>query len=389
MFFCLRYYYKRIADYARTHRRALPEIAEMYVASSLTVTVGSLYVTLGSPSALAGLWPYCVLAFYLIGLALTDLSQMKHVANRIHSRMHSLGLNKTQLSERCSLAALHLFEDAEAPGLTRDRISKILMNRKEVPAKSAARIITHPELKVLSTVLNVSREWLIGQKENRDPVVWNVLAQPDRVQKLTNLLREYEAVSAQTSVWSVYPMPVFVTAAFSHAFNHAFFGQKAGVGKTRPLVEFANSVDRIRRKWLLRTNRNFVYTNFIYQSDFENAICGQGILSGISRTILLRNLDVMVELTSDPALKLQLVILKDQDPTSKMSSLGNYEILAATDRVFSIWTYPNCDVGWSEHPSYVETHREILDRLPRHSLFDRPQELTEYLKALRCRIAER
>jgi len=60
-------------------------------------------------------------------------------------------------------------------------------------------------------------------------------------------------MACQTTVWSQYPVHVFTSEAFSHAINHAHYGQKTDIGNTRPLIEFANSVDRIRRKWLLRT----------------------------------------------------------------------------------------------------------------------------------------
>jgi hypothetical protein len=316
-------------------------------------------------------------------------ARLKHVATKIYSRMQALGLNETELSEQCSLAAVHMFDDHSLPALTRDRISKILMNRQEIPAKSAAKVITDAELAVLGNVLSVSLEWLVGQELNRDPVVWNVLAQPDRVQKFTNLLQEYEEMAIQTTVWSQYPMHVFTSDAFSHAFNHAHYGQKSDIGNTRPLIEFANSVDRIRRKWLLRTNRTFEYANLVYQSDFEHAICGQGFFSAISRTILIRNIDVMVERISNPALLLKLIILKDENSLPRTSALANYEILAAVDTMFSVWTYHNCDVGWSEHPTYVNLHNGWLNGLRKHYLFEDTYDIVEYLKSLRNRIAKR
>src|ERR1700731_2383681 len=101
--------------------------------TSLAWGIGSLFaaVTLSSQSFISG------------------LSRLRNTANKISSRMLFLRLNETELSEQCSLAAIHLFEDRDPPVLTRDRVSKILMNRQDVPAKSAARIITHAELTVL------------------------------------------------------------------------------------------------------------------------------------------------------------------------------------------------------------------------------------------------
>src|SRR6266404_9656843 len=96
----------------------------------------------------------------------STFARLKITAAKIQSRMEFLGLNETQLSEQCSLAAVHLLEDQNPPSLTRDRVSKILMNRHDIPAKSAARVITHAELAVLARVLRVSIEWLLGQAQN-------------------------------------------------------------------------------------------------------------------------------------------------------------------------------------------------------------------------------
>ena len=314
-----------------------------------------------------------------------SFSRLRHTANKIYSRMRFLGLNETQLSERCSLASIHLFEDAEVPSLTRDRVSKILMNRQDVPAKSAARIITHAELTVLANVLKVSVEWLIGQEENRDPVVWNVLANPDRVLNFVHLLQEYEILGNETKVWSQYPMYTYTSEAFVHAFNHVHYGRKPGMANTRPLVEFYNRVARLRRKWILRPNRPFQYTNLIYQSHFEHVTCGAGVFSAISKTILTRNLDVMIDVITNPSLKLKLVILKDAHPTD-LEALRDYEILSTVDNLFSVWDYHNADVGWSEHPSYANPHRQLLDRMMEHSLCRDVSETVEYLKSLRSRL---
>ena len=299
--------------------------------------------------------------------------------------MRFLGLNETQLSERCSLAAVQMFEDAIAPSLTRDRVSKILMNRQDVPAKSAARIITHVELAVLARVLQVSIEWLIGQEENRDPVVWNVLANPDRGMALANLLQAYEKLGNESTVWSEYPMSSLTSEAFSHAFSHVHFGRKPGIPNARPLVEFYNRMYRLRRKWILRPDRSFKYTSIMYRSHFEYATCGAGIFSAISKTILTRNLDVMIDVITHPTVKVELVILDDEYATA-LESLRDYALLETVDNLFSAWCYHNADIGWSEHPSYANPHRQLLDRMMEHRLFRDVSETVDYLKSLRSRL---
>jgi len=281
-------------------------------------------------------------------------ARLKRTANRIYSRMQALGLNETELAERCGLA--------ETPCLSRDRISKILMNRQEVPAKSAARVITPTELMVLASVLKVSIEWLIGQVENRDPVVWNVLAHPDRVKTFTHLLEEYEDGARQTTVWSQYPMYAFTSEDFNRAFNQIHYGRKEGIGNTRPLVQFYDSVARMRRKRILRANRTFDYVGIMFKSDFAHVICGEGPFSGISKTILLRNIQATIDNITNEALRLKLVLIED-DPMIAGERLRDFEILATVDDLFTVWNYHNGDVGWSENPVYIKAHQNILNLL--------------------------
>jgi hypothetical protein len=336
----------------------------------------------GVPETLATLVYIIGVTAALAGQALAPgLSRLQNTAKRIHSRMRGLGLNETELSERCSLAAIKLFEDAEVPSLTRDRVSKILMNRQDVPAKSAARVVTNAELTVLAQVLQVPTEWLLGQEQNRDPVVWNVLTNPDRAVEFANLIQAYEEVAKENRVWSQSPMYAFGSEAFVHAFNHVRYGSQPGAPNTKPLVDFHNRMARLRRKWLLRPDRSFKYTNLINKSDFEDVICGKGIFSAISKTILTRNLDVMIDVISNPSLKMELVVLNDENALAR-EALRNYEFVAAVDNLCSVWGYHNTDVGWSEHPSYANSHRQLLDRMVEHRICRGVGETVDYLKSL-------
>ncbi len=294
--------------------------------------------------------------------------------------MEALGLNETELSEQCSLAAIHIFEDDDPPVLTRDRVSKILMNRQDVPAKSAARIISQAELMVLSNVLQVSIEWLTGQEGNRDPVVWNALANPDRATTFCHLLQEYELLSDEAMVWSRYPMHWYGSEAFAHAFNQVHYGGKPGVAN-RALAEFHNRVARLRRKWILRPDRSFEYSNLVFQSDFETATCGTGIYSAISKGIRRRNLEEVIEVIGNPSLRLRLIII--QDETHVKDAFRDYEILATMDSNLSVWNYHNGDIGWSEHPNYVQPHRHLLNRLMSRALYRDVDETIQYIESLK------
>src|SRR5215471_4978139 len=110
-------------------------------------------------AALTALEPHGLGLSYtcVLGAVAPNLKQLRHTANRIYNRMQTLQVTETELSERCSVAAIHMF-DSDPPFLTRDRIAKILMNRRDVPAKSAARVISEAELIVLARVLEVPAE---------------------------------------------------------------------------------------------------------------------------------------------------------------------------------------------------------------------------------------
>jgi hypothetical protein len=322
-----------------------------------------------------------LLQLLLLSVFIPDSAQLKRLADRIYNRMQGLGLSGTQLSERCSLAALHLFENNIAPALTRDRIAKILMNRQDLPARSAARVITYPELKVLASVLQVSTEWLIGQSENRDPVVWNVLAQPDRFQSMANLIQHYEERSQQTTIWSRHPPYPLVTEDFSRAINQIHFTRKDGTGN-RPLIEFYNTVARARRKWILRPNRPFTYVSIIFKDDLEQMITGRDNYSLISKTILARNLQFMIDTITNSAYNVRLII---GDERLLTDPLRNYDSVATTDEQFSFWNYHNGDIGWSEHAHYVDAHNRLLNDIIRQAPYAEPCETVAFLKSLKAR----
>src|SRR6476620_9685830 len=116
-----------------------------------------------------------------------DPGLMTLIAKRIHRRMQKLGLTHNELSEQCSIAGTHLSAQTQRPSLSRERISKILMNRHEPTTENAARSLTQLEINILADVLHVSVEWLRGDGFEKDGVVWNVLAEPQRGAQLLHL----------------------------------------------------------------------------------------------------------------------------------------------------------------------------------------------------------
>jgi hypothetical protein len=82
---------------------------------------------------------------------------------------------------------------------------------------------------------------------------------------------------------------------------------------------------------------------------------------------------------------MKLVIIND-DYVAALEAIRNYEILSTVDNLFSSWNYHNGDIGWSEHPGYIESHRQVLDGMSAHSLFGSVNETVDYLKSLQRRL---
>src|SRR4051812_17179282 len=96
---------------------------------SVTIETGSTIPRSTITLALAALLGSVIPAFgFGPTLSSAVRTRLKHVSTKIYSRMQALALNETELSEQCSFAAVHMFDHNGVPALTRDRISKILMN---------------------------------------------------------------------------------------------------------------------------------------------------------------------------------------------------------------------------------------------------------------------
>jgi hypothetical protein len=199
------------------------------------------------------------------------------------------------------------------------------------------------------------------------------------------VIQAYEEIGKESKVWSQFPMHAYSSEAFTHAFNQVHYERKPNIANARSLIEFYNRIARIRRKRILRTGRSFDYTSLLYQSHFEDVSCGQGIFSAISKTILRRNMEVMINTITNPSLRIKIVIIKD-DYVAGLRAVRDYEILSTVDNLFSSWNYHNGDVGWSENLSYIQPHHQLLDRMSAHSLCRDVNETVEYLKSLQSRL---
>lgn len=314
-----------------------------------------------------------------------DPGLMNFIANRIHRRMQKLGLTHSELSEQCSIGGTRLSTHAERPSLSRERVSKILMNRHDRPNENAARSLTQMEMNILADVLKVSVEWLRGDGLEKDGVVWNVLAEPQRGAQLLHLLEEYEDLAGESIVWSEYPLCSFATEAFMTAFHRAHFGEMENFGITRDkhaLVDFFNEAGRARRKRILQAGRSFSFTSLIYKSEIDRIVHGADIYRHISRAVRRGALKHMASVLSDSALRMDLVIVKDEHVRRVESRWRDYENFGVMGELFSVWNYHSGSIGWTENHRHVTHHRKLLNEMKQQALFRNPTATVDYLN--RC-----
>lgn len=314
-----------------------------------------------------------------------ETSEISEIAIRIERRMRNLRLSVAQLSHKCSIISGALGEENQ-PALSRSRIAKILMTRGGASSgTSAARVITRSELMLLARALEVSVEWLGGTRNNEDPVVWNVLAQPERSDHLIHLLEDHEDRASEVMVWSEYLPCPFVTKEFMYAFHEIHYSEVDDLqdGKSRRrLVEFFNKMGGRRRARILKPERTFEFTSLIYESELQWIAAGKNIYGQITKSVRKRCLENLVNLLTDPSLRLNLIIVDDQKVMRLRSSFRDFETVGVIGDLFSIWNYHSGSIGWSEHPKYVNRHGKYLRQMHTYAICKDVRATADYVRSL-------
>ena len=280
--------------------------------------------------------------------------------------MSELGVNQTELAARCAGAAHDLFPE-HAPQITRERIAKILMHCKTRAGKSAARVISQPELQVLAKVLQVSTDWLTGSDDNRDLVLWDPLADPERAHHILHLINEHEDRATEVLVWAEGLTCSLETPEFMHKHNEALFSELDVLGahdEKRRVVQIYDSIGNARRKRLSyskRKRRKLIH--FIFASDLERIARGHGEYSGIRKELRKACLDNLCALISDSQLGIALVIIKDEKTTGLRTAVRDYDSVGVFDESFVLWRYHSGRIAWSENLAYTSKWRRMLNEL--------------------------
>jgi hypothetical protein len=277
--------------------------------------------------------------------------------------MSELGINQTELAARCVRMSQDLFLE-DAPQITRERIAKILMHCKTTPGKSAARVVSHQELRVLAAVLRVSPEWLAGQNDSQDLVLWDPLADPERAQHILHLINEHEDRATEVLVWAEYLICSLETPEFMNKHHEALFSELDVLGahdEKRKLVKVYDSIGNARRKRLFEsTRKRRRLIQFIFASDLQKIAAGIGEYAGIAKELRKATLEHLAKLISDPSLGVELVAINDKHAERVRAAFRDYDSVGVFDERFVLWRYHSGKVAWSEHAEQAKRYRRTL-----------------------------
>lgn len=315
-------------------------------------------------------------------------SRIGKIALRIRNRMSELGFSEGELAKQCSRLAQNLVPRAECPQISRERIAKILMNCKARPEKSAAKAINAQEMLVLSRVLKVSLEWLKGQEDNRDPVLWDPLAEPQRAEQIIHLIGEHEEKAGELTVWAEYLMCSLVTSEFMHKSHEARFHELDVLGLHREKQKVVRVYDQIgnwRRKRLLDVNshRSRTFTQLIMLSELEKIADGTGEYKKISPKLRKECLENLNRLLSDLALGINLIVAKDVDLGDLKIALRDYDSIGVFGDGFTLWGYHSGKIAWSEHRDHISPYKKLLKDFQARAAYRDREKVVELLIRLR------
>lgn len=318
-------------------------------------------------------------------------SRLTKIALRIRNRMNQLNLNEGELAQRCNNLALDIFPDEQQPRLSRERIAKILMNCKARPEKSAAKVISPQELVILALALKVSIEWLAGQEDNRDPVLWDVLAEPQRSEQLLHLMAEYEEKTGEMIVWAEGLLCSLMPPEFAHEYHKAHFAELDQLGllpEKKRLIEIYDGVGHARRRRLFdaQAGRAWTLTQLVFLSELEAIARGAGKYKRIGKRLRRKCLDDLAQIVGDASSGIGLVIVKDEDAPDIKNVLQGYDRLSVNGKDFTQWSYRWGKVAWSEHAAHIRAHRKLLEEFQHRAAYRQRREVSDLLNGLRAML---
>lgn len=284
---------------------------------------------------------------------------------RLRNRMRQQGINESELAARCARLAKEVFPAEETrPQMSRARVGKILMNCKARPEKSAARVVSQQELMLFALVLQTSIEWLTGQEDSRDPVLWDMLAEPQRSEQLIHLLEEYDE-KTPTLLWGESLLCSLTPHDFAHQYHEAHFAEFDVLNlhdEKQKLIAIYDGLGDARRKRIFnpRAKRAHEITQLLFLSELEAIARGTGKYQTIAAKLRRECLENLHRIVADSGNGINLVIAKDADAPDLKIALRDYERLGINGAGFTLWSYHGGKVAWSEHARHTEAHSKLL-----------------------------
>jgi hypothetical protein len=211
-------------------------------------------------------------------------------------------------------------------------------------------------------------EWLVGQRENRDAVHWDVLADGRRAEHVLHLLSEYEERAGELLVWAEFLMCSLVTPEFMHAYHEARFGELSVLGleeEKRRAVSLFDRMGNARRERLLGQGgqRGYRYRQYIFYSDLRRISAGDDEYRSIPAEERRASLRHLGRLVGDRSMKIELIVVDDRRASRIKRMLRAYQSVGVFGDEFTLWDYHTGELAWSEHPRHVGVHRKILAEL--------------------------
>lgn len=313
------------------------------------------------------------------------------LAKRLRSLMERNHVNSTELARRCDTLAHEIFAENERPNLTRERISKILMNAQSRVGKGAAKVVTAREIVVFSKVFNVSREWLTGEAKNDAPILWDAMSNPDVAAHLLHLLAEYEERTGELFLWGETLLCSLTPPDFSHELHLALFKELSEIGLTdemNRLVKIYDSVGDSRRKRFFENSgiRDCEIKQIVFLSELKNIARGEQLYSQINACVRRKCLDGLIEALKTDEHKIKLIVVKDENACKHKWFLRDFDRFSVNGDKFSTWSSHSGRVMWTENKTKVLQNREILMQMESISDFRQNGQILDLLFQLREQI---
>jgi hypothetical protein len=292
---------------------------------------------------------------------------MPRTARRLRKRMNELGLNQTQLAAQCGGVSQELFPDGAQPQISRERIARILMHCKASPGKSAARVISQEEGRVLSAVLQVSPEWLLGHEDDRDLVLWDPLVDPQRAKHILHLMNEHEDKASEILVWAESLICSLETPEFMHKHHEAVFNNLDvlhAYDEKRKLVQMYDNLGNAQRKRLLDPKpKRRKLLQFIFESDLQRLVLGKDEYAGIRTDVRKACLESLNKIISELTLAVELRIINDEVAARVRAVFRDYDWVGVFDTSLVLWRYHSGRIAWSEAAAHANKWRRTLSYL--------------------------